>query len=911
MSKVRVYEVARELGVENRELIQRIAALGIQVRNHMSVLETAEVERVKRALQKDRERDTVETQIRPTVTRRRVRRKKKTEEAPEKQAAATVAEEVAAARPSQRRAAQAPAPKAEASQVPAPKAEASQVPAPKSETPQAPAPQGETPRAPAPRAEASEVPAPKAETPQAPAPRAETPQAPAPKAEEPKAQPPAAEEAQERDSSKGAGQLVREKVSTKIEPAAKRVPKPPPATEPPPPSERFDHAPLPPGVVARGGASAPSAGARLTEEDRRRIVEEHRQNRPPPRRREIRGRASIGPTGRPQGRPQRRRRDPSRKPKQTEITVPSAIKRKIRIDDQIQLQTLAQRMSLKATDLLMKLMQMGVGGVHINSTLDADTAMIIADEFNYEVENVARSKEEIVGDARGDFENREEDRVIRPPIVTIMGHVDHGKTSLLDKIRQANVAEGEAGGITQHISAFRVNTERGTIVFLDTPGHQAFTEMRARGAQATDVVILVTAADDGVMPQTREAVSHSQAAEVPIIVAVNKIDRPDAAPDKVMNELAALGLTPEDWGGDTIYVPTSAITGQGIDQLLESVLVTAEVLELEANANIPAEGVVLEAKLDRGRGVVANVLIRDGSLEAGDYVVAGTAWGRVRAMTDDRGQTLKVAGPATPIEVLGLDELPEAGDKLYKVTDAKKAQEVSEANKEKAKAPKAAQPRTLEQLQAMMQSGEQHELKIVVKADVHGTLEALRGSLEDLATEKVRVSVIHSGVGGITERDVMLASASDGIIIGFNVRPMGKANSMAKKAGVDIRPYNVIYEVLDDVKAAMAGLLAPKLVEKDLGQAEVRETFGIPKVGTIAGCMVTDGKMLRSGQARLVRDGVIVWTGKMGSLRRFKENVAEVPNGMECGIGLEGYNDVKVGDLIECYEVEEVAATLE
>ncbi|MBO6938925.1 MAG: translation initiation factor IF-2 [Deltaproteobacteria bacterium] len=897
MSKVRVYEVARELGVENRELIQRIAALGIQVRNHMSVLETAEVERVKRALQKDRERDTVETQIRPTVTRRRVRRKKKTEEAPEEQAAAAVDEELAAARPPQRRAAE-PTPEVapEPPKAPEPVAEA----APEPEKAPEPTPEPveakaapEPEKAPEPVAEAAPEPAPE--------PVVEAKQEPEPKPEEP----------EERDPSQGAGQLVREKVSTKIEPAAKRVPKPPPATEPPPPAERFDHAPLPPGVVSRGGASAPSAGARLTEEDRKRIVEQHKQNRPPPRRREIRGRASIGPTGRPQGRPQRRRRDPSRKPKQTEITVPSAIKRKIRIEDQIQLQTLAQRMSLKATDLLMKLMQMGVGGVHINSTLDADTAMIIADEFNYEVENVARSKEEIVGDARGDFENLEEDRAIRPPIVTIMGHVDHGKTSLLDKIREANVAEGEAGGITQHISAFRVNTERGTVVFLDTPGHQAFTEMRARGAQATDVVILVAAADDGVMPQTREAVSHSQAAEVPIIVAVNKIDRPDAAPDKVMNELAALGLTPEDWGGDTIYVPTSALTGQGIDQLLESVLVTAEVLELESNANIPAEGVVLEAKLDRGRGVVANVLIRDGSLEAGDYVVAGTAWGRVRAMTDDRGQTLKIAGPATPIEVLGLDELPEAGDKLYKVTDAKKAQEVSEANKEKAKAPKVAQPRTLEQIQAMMQSGEQHELKLVVKADVQGSLEALNGSLEDLATEKVRVSVIHSGVGGITERDVMLASASDGIIIGFNVRPMGKANSMAKKEGVDIRPYSVIYEVLDDVKAAMAGLLAPKLVEKDVGQAEVRETFGIPKIGTIAGCMVTDGKMLRSGQARLVRDGVIVWTGKMGSLRRFKDNVAEVPNGMECGIGLEGYNDVKIGDMIECFEIEEVAATLE
>ena len=910
MSKVRVYEVARELGVANRELIQRIAALGIQVRNHMSVLETAEVERVKRALQKDRERDTVETQIRPTVTRRRVRRKKNDEEVETPAAAAAEVDDAPAVAPVRRRAPE-PTPEPRAAEVkpaPAPepvKAEAKPEPV-KAEAKPEPTPEPEPAKAeakPEPEPEPAKAEAKPEPTPEPEPAKAEAKPEPAPEPKKAAAKPD--------PETEGAGQLIREQVSTKIAPAAQRVPKPPPPTEPPPPAERFDHAPLPPGVVSRGGASAPSAGARLTEEDRRRIVAEHQASRPPPRRREIRGRASIGPTGRPQGRPQRRRRDPSRKPKQTEITVPSAHKRKIRIEDQIQLQQLAQQMSLKATDLLMKLMQMGVQGVHINSTLDADTAAIIADEFNYEVENVARSQEEIVGDARGDFENLEEDRITRPPIVTIMGHVDHGKTSLLDKIRQENVAEGEAGGITQHISAFRVNTERGTVVFLDTPGHQAFTEMRARGAQATDVVILVTAADDGVMPQTREAVSHSQAAGVPIIIAVNKMDRPDAQPDKVMNELAALGLTPEDWGGESIYVPTSAITGQGIETLLESVLLTAEVLELSANPEIPAEGVVLEAKLDRGRGVVANVLVRDGSLEAGDYVVAGTAWGRVRAMTDDRGKSVKVAGPATPVEVLGLDQMPEAGDKLYKVTDAKKAQEVAEGNREKAKTPKVAAPRTLEQIQAMMQSGDQHELKLVVKTDVHGSLEALNKSLEELSTEKVRVSVIHGGVGGITERDVMLASASDGIIIGFNTRPMGKANSMAKKEGVDIRSYNVIYEALNDVKAAMAGLLAPKLVEKDVGQAEVRETFGIPKIGTIAGCMVTDGKILRSGRLRLVREGVIIWTGKLGSLRRFKENVPEVPAGMECGIGLEGYNDLKEGDVIECFEVEEVAATLD
>jgi translation initiation factor IF-2 len=604
---------------------------------------------------------------------------------------------------------------------------------------------------------------------------------------------------------------------------------------------------------------------------------------------------------------------PGKKPKQTEITVPSAQKRVIRIEDDIQLQALAQRMSLKATDVLMKLMELGVSGVHINSTLDADTAAVLASEFNYEVENVARSEDEIVGDARGEFEDKAVDRQHRPPVVTVMGHVDHGKTSLLDKIRESDVVAGEAGGITQHIGAYRVDTKQGTVVFLDTPGHEAFTAMRARGAQATDIVILVVAADDGVMPQTKEAVNHAQAANVPIVVAVNKIDKPEANPDTVKNELAALGLQPEDWGGETIFIPCSAITGQGIDALLENVLLQAEMLELKANPSIPAEGVVLEAYLDRGRGPVANVLIRDGSLDTGDYVVAGGSWGRVRAMTDDRGKQLAAAGPATPVEVLGLAELPAAGDLFYEVTDQRRAQEVAGARKKPGMATAAPLGglRGLDQLQALMQSGDVRELRLVVKADVQGSVEALQGSLTDLATEKVKVNVIHTGVGGITENDVMLASASQAIVLGFNVRPQGKASSTAKKEGVEIRTYNVIYEAIDDVKAAMKGLLAPKVVEAELGKAEVRQTFGIPKVGTIAGCMVLEGKINRGARARLVRDGVVVWEGPMGSLRRFKEDVKEVQAGMECGIGLQGFNDVKEQDVIECYEEKQVEATLE
>ena len=840
MSKVRVYEVARELGVENRDLIQRIATLGIQVRNHMSVLDPVEVDRIKRSLGKDRSEAMVEERIRPTVVRRK--RRKKTEEAE-----TTIAD----------------APETTPSQEP-------------SQEPIAPS------AAPTSTAKvAAEVEAPSDETPVVDEPTPAPPVAPVEPPQEPRAaQPPPEQELPEAPGEQG----------------------------------RFSHDPLPPGVMRRGKAKAPSATP-LSEGARRRIVAEHAAQREQhaPRRREIRGRSSIGPTGRPQGRPGKKRLQPGKKPKQTEITVPGAQKRVIRIEDNVQLQTLAQRMSLKATDVLMKLMELGVSGVHINSTLDADTAAVLAGEFNYEVENVAMSEDEIVGDARGEFEDKAGDRGHRPPVVTVMGHVDHGKTSLLDKIRAADVVAGEAGGITQHIGAYRVDTSQGTVVFLDTPGHEAFTAMRARGAQATDIVVLVVAADDGVMPQTKEAVAHAQAAKVPIVVAVNKIDKPEANPDTVKNELAALGLQPEDWGGDTVFVPCSAITGEGIDGLLENVLLQAEILELTANSSIPAEGVVLEAYLDRGRGPVANVLIRDGSLDAGDYVVAGGSWGRVRAMTDDRGTQLTSAGPATPVEVLGLAELPSAGDLFYEVTDQRKAQQVAGARKKPGAASVAPSGglRGLDQFQAMMQSGDVQELRLVVKADVQGSVEALQGALTDLATEKVKVNVIHTGVGGITENDVMLASASQAIVLGFNVRPQGKASSTAKKESVEIRTYSVIYEAIDDVRAAMKGLLAPKIVQEELGRAEVRQTFGIPKIGTIAGCMVLEGKINRGAKARLVRDGVVVWEGPMGSLRRFKEDTKEVQAGMECGIGLQGFNDIKEQDIIECYEEKQVEATLD
>jgi translation initiation factor IF-2 len=448
-------------------------------------------------------------------------------------------------------------------------------------------------------------------------------------------------------------------------------------------------------------------------------------------------------------------------------------------------------------------------------------------------------------------------------------------------------------------------------VFLDTPGHEAFTAMRARGAQATDVVVLVVAADDGVMPQTREAINHAKAAEVPIIVAVNKIDKPGARPDQIRNELSGLGLQPEEWGGDTLFVNVSALTGENVDNLLETIALQTEIMELEANPTLPAEGVVLEAYLDKGRGVVANILVQNGTLSQGDLMLAGIGIGRIKALTDDRGRRLKEAGPSTPIEVLGLSDLPSAGDPFHVVADQRKAQElVDQRKKQQAARANVAAPTGLERFTKMMQAGEVQELNLVIKGDMQGSVEALVKALTDLSTDKVKVKVIHTGVGGITENDVMLATASKAIVVGFNVRPAGKAGESAKAEGIEIRGYSIIYEAVDDVKKAMAGLLAPVFKQKELGKAEVRQVFSIPKIGAIAGCYVTEGTIKRNGKARVVRDSVLVWEGAIASLRRVKDDVREVGSGFECGIALDGFNDIKERDVIECYEVEEVAATL-
>ncbi len=593
--------------------------------------------------------------------------------------------------------------------------------------------------------------------------------------------------------------------------------------------------------------------------------------------------------------------------RKTEITVPKAIKRIIKISETISVGELAKRMGIKANDLIKSLMKLGMM-VTINHTLDYETATILASEYGYEIENTAVDLDEIfesVPDAP-------ETLVKRPPVVTIMGHVDHGKTLLLDAIRKSNVIAGEAGGITQHIGAYDVELNGRKITFLDTPGHEAFTAMRARGAKITDIVILVVAADDGVMPQTREAINHSKAAEVPIIVAINKIDKPQANPDRVKQELMEFGLVCSEWGGDSTMVEVSAKKRINLDGLLEMVLLQADLMELKANPDKLAKGTVVEAKLDRGRGPVATVLVQEGTLKNGDYCVVGVHSGRVRAIHNDRGEKVAAAGPSMPVEVIGLSGVPDTGDIFVSLSDEKQAREIATLRQIKQREIEMAKHSkiTLEDLYKQIQSGNVKDLNVIVKGDVQGSVEVIAESFSKLSTDAVRLNVIHSGVGAITETDVNLASASNTIIIGFNVRPEVKAQAMAEKEGVDIRLYSIIYDAVEDVKKAMEGLLEPTLKEKYLGRAEIREIFAVPKVGNVAGCYVLDGKMLRNAQIRLLRDNVVVYEGKLSSLRRVKDDVKEVVSGYECGVGLENYNDIKVGDIIETFEIEKVATKL-
>lgn len=577
----------------------------------------------------------------------------------------------------------------------------------------------------------------------------------------------------------------------------------------------------------------------------------------------------------------------------------------ILVPDSITVGELAERLEKASTEVIKKLMMLGIMA-SVNESLDFDTASLIVEDFGCKVEHEIILTEE--DKLFNDVEDSPESLIPRSPVVVVMGHVDHGKTSLLDTIRNSNVTEGEFGGITQHIGAYRVRVKDKKITFLDTPGHEAFTAMRARGALVTDIAILVVAADDGIMPQTIEAINHAKAANVAIIVAINKIDKEGANPDRVRQELTEHGLVPEEWGGDTICVEVSAKMKQNIDGLLEMVLLVAEMKELKANPNRLAKGTVIEAQLDKGRGPVATLLVQNGTIKTGDIVVAGTAVGRVRAMNDDKGKAIKKAGPSIPVEILGLSEVPDGGDVFYVVEDERKAREVVEARKfkQKQEAQKASQAVSLENLFEQIEAGKMKDLNIIVKADVQGSVEAVRQSLERIANEEVRVNVIHGAVGAVNESDVMLASASNAIIVGFNVRPTPGATVSASASDVDIRLYRVIYDAIEDIEAAMKGMLAPKFQESVTGHIEIRTTFKVSGVGTIGGAYVTDGKVQRNSLVRVVRDGIVIHEGELGSLKRFKDDVKEVASGYECGVSIEKFNDIKEGDVIEAYVMEQI-----
>lgn len=577
----------------------------------------------------------------------------------------------------------------------------------------------------------------------------------------------------------------------------------------------------------------------------------------------------------------------------------------IEMDETITVKELAEKLEKSSTEVIKQLIFMGVMA-GINQEIDFETAEKLAEKFEaIVVKKESNEEEEVDLEEDVDDEANLEDR---PPVITVMGHVDHGKTSLLDAIRKAKVTATEAGGITQHIGAYTVNINDQKITFLDTPGHEAFTAMRARGAQITDIVILVVAADDGIMPQTAEAINHCKAANVPMVVAINKIDRPGANIDKVKQELTEYGLVSEDWGGDVICVPVSAHTKEGIDTLLEMVLLTAEMLELKANANRNGKGTVVESKLDKGRGAVATLLVQNGTLSVGDSIIVGSTYGRIRAMFDDKGKKIKSAGPSIPVEILGLSEVPAAGDRFHQIKDEKTARDMAEKRKDKLRAEylQSTHKVSLEDLYSQIKEGKVKELNIIVKADVQGSIEALKQSLQKLSNDEVKVRVIHGAVGAITETDVTLASASNAIIIGFNVRPNDNAVAIAEKDSVDIKTYRVIYNAIDDIKSAMIGMLEPEYKEVVLGKAEVRQVYKISNVGTIAGCYVLDGKLTRNSSVRVIRDGIVIFESELASLKRFKDDAKEVASGYECGLSVEKFNDLKDGDIIEAFTMEEI-----
>ncbi len=595
----------------------------------------------------------------------------------------------------------------------------------------------------------------------------------------------------------------------------------------------------------------------------------------------------------------------AKKPSAQQMMAPIKIEKAIMTQEEITVKDLTERIGKPAGEILKKLLLLGVMA-NINSELDYDTASLVCAEFGVELEKkLDKTAEDALSDAN--YEDEEGDLQPRPPVITIMGHVDHGKTSLLDYIRHSHVTESEAGGITQHIGAYTVKLNGRQITFLDTPGHEAFTAMRMRGAQATDIAVLVVAADDGVMPQTVEAINHSKAANVPIIVAINKMDKPSANPDRVKQDLTQYELVPEEWGGDTIMAPVSAVTGEGVDELLEMILLEADVLQLRANPNRNARGVIIEAKLDKSRGPLATVLLQNGTLRVGDNIVAGMASGRVRALLNDRGERVQSAGPSTPVEIAGFTEVPLAGDEMMAVADDRLSREVAQERRDKLKASRVTTAKvSLDNLFANISEGKVQNLNIIIKADVQGSVEAVKQALEKLSTDDIKVRVLHNAVGAITQDDVNLASAFNAIIIGFNIRPDATARDAAEREGVDIRLYRIIYQAIEDVEKAMKGMLEPEYKESIIGHAQVRNVFRITGAGTIAGCYVTDGKLQRNASVRLLRDNVVAFEGKLSSLRRFKDDVKEISSGYECGVGLENYSDIKENDIVECFILEEI-----
>ena len=948
MPKTRIHELAKELSMENKDLLKLLERMGLVFKNVHSTLEESDVERVKNQISLSRKEGVVEQRVKPTIIRRRVKREEVVPPIPEPAVMekgippqVKKAPIIEIAKPAEEPAAK-PAPKKveERIEAPLPEPEKVKVPLPPKVVPVPPAvfPEPSKPAqmrvADMARKEEIIQAAPPVVTREA-LPLADTPATEmVPRLEKPApviTPGPAVPEKPKIPGKPPGKPPVKPKKKPEPAKIIERPAVPPPqvqdyrAVEKRAPSPVLPKAPVavpkPPIILQR---PAPAAG--------RPAMEEEERGR---RKRRLRKDVQVLEEGKPHrvriittkkhtlrdhdyvqeeralkvfpGEREPRIKIPKPKMAKPEPTIPKAIKRKIRISEAILVGELAKRMGIKASEVIKKLMDLGLM-VTINQAIDADAASLVATDFGYEVEKTGLEIEDLIEEK----EERSEDLTPRPPVVTIMGHVDHGKTSLLDAIRQTNITAGEAGGITQHIGAYEVNVDHRKIVFLDTPGHEAFTAMRARGAKVTDIVVLVVAADDGVMTQTVEAINHAKAAKVPLIVAINKIDKPNANPERVKQSLTEYGLVPEAWGGQTIFAEISAKQKIGLKELLEMILLQAEVLELKANPNRPMTGAVIEAELDKGRGPVATVLVQDGTLHVGEAFVVGTHFGHVRALINDRGEKIDTAGPSTPVEVIGLSSVPNAGDSFVVVNDERRAKELATQRLQKQREAELAKTSkiTLEDFYKKMQKGVVKDLNLILKADVQGSIEALTEALKRLSTEAVQVNVLHTSVGAIHESDCMLASASDAIILGFNVKVEPTAQALAEQEKIDIRLYEVIYDALNDVRNAMEGLLEPVYEEHLVGRAKVIQLFSISRVGKVAGCFVQEGKIVRGSRARVMRDGNLIHEGEIASLRRVKDDVKEVTSGFDCGLTVGGFQDFQVDDIIESYVVEKKTAHL-